>query len=56
MLDRTHMVAALVVAAVAAAPDAAEAHRRYRGHWGYPSFHFGYAPGFYPSFGIGYRF
>ena len=37
-------------------PMCQEAHRRYRGYpryGGYPSFHLGYAPGYYPSFSIG---
>ena len=56
MLDRTLVVVALTLGASLALPDVSEAHRRYRGYpryGGYRSFHLGYAPGYYPSFGIG---
>lgn len=56
MLERTLVVAALSLGASLALPDVSEAHRRYRGYpryGGSPSFHLGYAPGYYPSFSIG---
>ncbi len=60
MLDRTWVVAGLVLGASFLLPDASEAYRPrgHRGHsrYGYPSFHLGYAPGYYPSFGIGYGY
>ena len=56
MLERTLVVAVLSLGASLVLPDVSEAHRRYRGcprYGGYPSFHLGYAPGYYPSFSIG---
>jgi hypothetical protein len=63
-MHRGALTTVFLVAALAAAtltPDVAEAahrHRRYyRGrYYGYPSFYFGYGPGFYPSFGFGYHY
>ena len=57
MLKRTLVVVALSLGASFALPEVSEAHRRYRGYRRYggyrPSFHLGYAPGYYPAFSIG---
>ncbi len=58
-LSSLFLAAALV--ATTLIPDTAEAaHRRHRYHrgryYGHPSFRFGYSPGFYPSFGLGYHY
>lgn len=63
-MHRGALATFLLLAAVAATtliPDTAEAahrrHRYYRGrYYGHPSFYFGYAPGYYPSFGFGYHY
>lgn len=58
MLDRTPLVILLALAASLSQPGTTDAAHRYRRHggYGYPSFNVGYAPGYYPSIGVGYGF
>ena len=58
MLDHSRLAIMLTLVAGMALPkttDGAHRRRHYRGY-GYPSFHLGYAPGYYPSIGVGYGF
>lgn len=60
MLDRTWVIVGFVLGVAFVLPDASEAYgprgRRAHGYYGYPSFYLGYAPGYYPTYGVGYGY